>query len=317
MWSRIYEAKKAAAPIEPPIALPAAMTNQDGLYEYCVIDENSSDSSKRMAGTEIPDMPVPINPTGTPEMVQEIANFPDPTKPANKIPISQSDIEISKRFSQKNFHIVIVGFGFSKTGMPAVMTGLIRRAQKNFEGVNIDFSYLKIPMEAEFDHLGPEIFFKDESYKQNLFDSIRAVYPMGSMISGINTRLGLGTSQGASAIFTINDVSVATFIMTHEIGHQFGIGDGYPYSYLPEAIPNSELFYLDQMPPNLAKAIKELGYTPPMYLMGTCRGKSVYQFYDTRYNIYGDWGPTGPNPWGDSPFTPLQILIMNNFIHDR
>ncbi|QQG41648.1 MAG: hypothetical protein HYV90_05855 [Candidatus Woesebacteria bacterium] len=317
MWSRIYEAKRAVVPVAPPVSLPTAITNQGGLYEYCVINENSPDSSRHMAGTDVPDMPVPINPTGTPEVVREIATLPVPTKPANKIPISRSDIEVSKRFSQKNFHIVIVGFGFSKTEIPVVMAELIERIQKNFEGVDVDFSYLKIPMEAEFDHVGPEVYFKNESYKQNLFDSIRAVYPMDSMISGINTNLGLGTSQGTSAIFTINDMYVATFIMTHEIGHQFGIGDGYHYSYPPGWIPNSELFYLDQMPPNLARAVKELGHTPPMYLMGTCQGKPVYQFYDTKFNIYGDWEPTGPNPWGDSPFTPLQILIMNDYIRDR
>jgi len=51
-----------------------------------------------------------------------------------------------------------------------------------------------------------------------------------------------------------------------------------------------------------------------MYKMGTCNGRKVYTFYETKNNLYGNYSPQEPNSWGDSVFTPLQILIMNDFI---
>jgi hypothetical protein len=92
------------------------------------------------------------------------------------------------------------------------------------------------------------------------------------------------------------------------------MGDGYMRYYAPGELPDSELFYQDDMPRILSDALKKLGTVPPMYEAGTCNGKKLYQFYKSSNNIYGNYNPQGPNPWGDTFFTPLQIIEMNDYI---
>ena len=68
--------------------------------------------------------------------------------------------------------------------------------------------------------------------------------------------------------------------------------------------------------PKLARALEELGETPPMYIAGTCNGRMLYTFYNSLENVYGNV-PVGGLPaeyLNSLEFTPLQILEMNDYI---
>ena len=321
--------------MRPPAVFPnGALGAVGGNFEYCQLNENSNDSDRASAGTPIPSKAVVIGPT--PTTVAEIVPTPtfgiseaqvatpvfEPTAAPTSEPLAlltQIEVVNVGQFEKNNWHFVFIGVGYSRDENPYQMAKVIELVEKNFEGVDVDFAYIKEPLNLDFNRIDLRVELNSRLEGAALFSKIKTVYPVDSLIIGVNTSDVFGTSARmritdfSYAILTLSNPSVG-LIATHEMGHQLGLSDGYQAYNPPEILPNTELFYLDGMPVSLARALSKLEETPPMYKMGTCNGRKVYTFYETKNNLYGNYSPQEPNSWGDSVFTPLQILIMNDFI---
>ena len=332
----LYKIRQDRKPIAPPFALPTAImpVNTSELYEFCVLREDNRDSDKKYAGTQIPFQPVAIATAPTAQAsvepilqpaITEAASIREvPTKtPSKEMPFSLPNIEVVKigNFKPTNYHFVLVGSGYDSRENREKLDNLIAGFQKKFSGINVDFAYIKEPVNIRFKRIDTIVLFENDNDRKILVKKIKSMYPMDSLIVALNAPeiVGsaiLGMPEGNFAILASN-TQEAPFIFTHEMGHLLGIeNDGYNRYFKPEDLPNTELFYIDSMPKKLARALEELGETPPMYIAGTCNGRMLYTFYNSLENVYGNV-PVGGLPaeyLNSLEFTPLQILEMNDYI---
>ena len=235
------------------------------------------------------------------------------------VPVNNSPLNIERPadFSPLNFHVLFVGVGFDPDEIPGEMDRLMSsRIRQNFQGLAVDFAYVKEPVHLNFQHLGTIILFTNDQERIDLLSLVRSQYPADSVVIAVkmNEMVGTSLNSGEVIIFSSNNLAVE-YLTTHELGHQLGLGDAYEVGYFrPSEFPNSEMFYLDDMPDYLVKALNKLGTMPPMYEAGTCNGRKLYTFYDNYFNLMGLYVFDGPRPWGDTAFTPLQLIIMKNRI---
>jgi hypothetical protein len=292
-------------------------------YEYCQLGQDAGLSSQAIAGTPVPRNTVSFGPI--PTVVQKEARVitSQPLKPTPTIPVIKSggidnwqvDVADTGETKNNNFNLIVIGVGYSKEENEKELIGLIKGLQKNFSGVNVNFVYARQPIQQiKLGHIDQQVDFSDKQDYTKVLTKIHELHPADGVLFALKTPLFLGTSRMFQyAIFSSNDPN-GLLIATHETGHVFGLGDGYDDYYPPRVLPNSELFYLDEMPRFLSEALSKLPEVPPLYEMGTCNGRRVYTFYEPSNNIMGNYNPQAPNSWGDSIFTPLQIKIMNNYI---
>jgi len=329
----------AQAPVNPSIVLPAPITDDLPPYEYCVLQENPGRASQIQAGTPIPMEPVPLGPTPT-QVTATLAPVL-PTEPVATEPLQTSESTTTFEpsatqlvynefdswqvavtdmgvFKESNFHVVVIGVGYAGRAQNEVeLSEIISGLEVNFAGVRVDFAYVQSPLNLNLEHVDQVVDFSNPKDLESLLAKIRRVHPVDSVAVAIYTPLYLGTSDTKSfALLTGSDPNSLT-IASHEIAHLLGLGDGYRDYYPDGFLPNSELFYLDGMPRILSDTLPKLESIPPMYEVGTCNGRKLYTFYERANNIMSDHNPQGPNSWGDSLFTPLQIEVMNNFIATR
>ncbi|KKU32606.1 hypothetical protein A3K29_05585 [Candidatus Collierbacteria bacterium RIFOXYB2_FULL_46_14] len=313
--------------------LPMPISYSGPLPEYCVLKEESSGQERLAAGTPVPMTPV-VNGL-------ELGQVPPPTEvsvaPATSEPqiVSPTDLPVTVEptatpnlgppfkilhtdddFSPRNFHVLFVGVGYTSEENPVELAKLIEDVRGNFEGLRVDFAYVDKPFDLAFVQQSTTILFENDQERVELLAVLRSRYPVDSVIIAVKTNVLAGTSlnNGSVIILTSNNPA-ANYITTHELGHQLGLGDAYQVGYYkPAKFPNSEFFYLDDMPNYLVKALNQLGTMPPMFEAGTCNGRKLYTFYDNFYNLMGLYVFNGPRPWGDSAFTPLQLQIMKDKI---
>lgn len=277
------------------------------MYEYCKqIDNTASDLVKFREGLNVPFQPLKLEEKVLKfEIVKSkiVYDFDNPIKVINV-----------GSFDPKNAHLVYIGVNYSEAENEKALNTLISKILPNFKGINVDFAYVNLPAKLEFNHIEQEIVYSNPNDETELIQKIKKVYPVDYLVIAVNTNVALGAPENKSAIFS-SGRSDSDFIETHEIGHLFGLYDGYETYYKPGTIPNTELFYIDSIPYFVNEELKKLPETPPLYLMGTCLGKPVYTFYDPNNNIMGDYDfDPSDRSWGDTAFTPLQIQIMNDYI---
>lgn len=310
-------------------------------YEYCVLPTVNIDPVVQSeAGTPVPFEPVSISTEVPVEQpiadVQATAIPPtvpfEPVSISTEVPVEQpiatatsqptknsaySDLKVVNvgGFRESNFHIVLVGIGFDSDESNVLkMQEIIDSLVKNFVGINVDFAYVDTSINLDFKHIQQKVVFDKESDRKALFNAVKKVYPVDGLVMEINTPLFLGTSYSNVAMLTANDPN-SIFITIHEIGHQLGLDDGYQAFYEEKSrMPNAELFYLDEMPERLITALNKLAEAPQIYKVGTCKGRSVYSFYESQNNVMRDYAPSTTNSWGASTFTPVQVILMNDYI---
>ena len=291
-------------------------------FEYCVLpSENIDLVAQSDAGTPVPYEPVPISteviaeqPTAEVQSTPIPLSTPIPT--ATSTPAISEDLNLkvvrAEGFLENNFHLVLVGVGYDENN-GREMQKIIDSLNEDFVGINVDFAYVDSSLDLDFKHIQQQVVFSNVLDQKALFKAIKRVYPVDGLVMAICTPLFLGTSHGNAAMLTANDPS-SLRIAVHEIGHQLGLDDGYQAFYEGDRVPSTELFYLDKIPERLVTALNKLDKMPPMYKVGTCDGKSVYSFYESGNNVMRDYAPTTANSWGASTFTPLQIVLMNDYI---
>lgn len=333
--SEKYQAYQVQTKIQEKIDWQSAIV-YDG-YEYCQVKDNTRTSDKFIAGTKVPFEEVAIN-TAVPETPvaiptpESIVGTPTPgpqqlSPTATITPFPQFDelflVVRPLDYKPANFHVVLVGIGYDRNQNEDELKKLIFELSKNFQGINVDFAYVQKPIIVNLKHLQQLVLFADLNEQQKTINGIKDMYPADSVLFVVDTGLALRTSISGPenhAIFSGANAE-ALRAATHELGHQLGLGDGYTNNKTAVYktgynIPNSELFFADEVPYYLALALTRMEETPPLYYMGTCNGKGVYQFYEPGYNIMADYLYLGPKPWGDSTFTPLQTIEANLFIDD-
>lgn len=220
-------------------------------------------------------------------------------------------------FANSNWHFVLVGVGFDPENNPAQLENSISSMAGKFQGIRADFSYIAEPINIGLNRVQNDSPMNIDSRAQEiaLFLQIKAKTPIDTLVIMVNSSEFLGLSGVGNGGFTLFSTGseYSRFGVVHEMGHQLGMQDGYRDFYNQIPLPNNELFFADSMPRSLADAVKELGSTPPMYLMGTCKGKNVYSFSPYNTSIYGDidWDPAHMN---NLTFTSLQKIEMNDYV---
>jgi hypothetical protein len=292
-------------------------------FEYCILKEDAGLWNKQRAGTPVPMDPVFLGPTPTEVAAKETPYpiGPTPTlEPTATQPVYDEigdwQVEVINigKFKQNNFHLVVIGVGYTKGENESKLRTIISQLEANFKGVRVDFAYVRSPLNLNLKHIETWVNFSNGEDFGKLMAKIKKVYPVDSVVISIDTPSGIGTSDAWHWAMVTGTDPPSILWASHEIGHLLGLGDGYKAYYPERFIPNSELFYLDEMPRILSDALSKLKSIPPIYEVGTCNGRKLYTFYERSNNIMSDYNPQGPNSWGDSLFTPLQIQVMNNFV---
>jgi len=321
--------------VNPSVALPAATLVAQS-YDYCTLKQDAGLATDLQAGTPVPMQPVALGPTPTaaptemaqptetsrpeanepvlvPTLVPTLA--PTATQPVyNELESWKPEVVDPGALKKSNFHAVVVGVGYPESENETKLLAIISGLENNFTGVNIDFAFVRNPVNLNLDHTEQAVNFSSNSDIDKILAKIRKVHPVDGIVLALDTPEFLGTSDTRQwAMLTGTDPN-AVLIGSHEIGHLLGLGDGYESYYPNGYLPNSELFYSGSMPKILSDSLPKLKTLPPLYEVGTCNGNNVYTFYERSNNIMSDYNPQGPNPWGPSVFTPLQILEMNDFI---
>lgn len=304
-------------PVKVPYIMPIPVPYVGTLFDHCKLSASPEPIAQLNAGTPVPMNPVDVGadwslkPVAAPEVLGTTSLTPD---------IDTLKLQIVKRndFDANHFHVVLIGAGYSEEEIATELPKIIDGLKINFKDIKVDFTYVLQPVDVDFESLSTRITFVHDEDRIKIIDNIRATFPADSIIMAVKTNTIAGSSYNGQnmIVLTANNPAVM-YISTHEIGHQLGLGDGYREYFNPNTFPNSELFYLDDMPNYLVLALNELGSMPPLYVAGTCNGRLLYTFYETKNNIMGNYWPEGPNSWGESPFTPLQMQIMNNYIKIR
>ena len=318
----------AIASVRPSVTFSTPLMDDLQPFEYCVLQEDSGLANQINAGTPVPMQPVYLGPTPTvqvqtePQATDTPEPGPTPTfEPTATQPVYDElngwQVEVADMggFKEDNFHMVIIGVGYTDEAQnEAKLREIISSLKVNFMEVTVDFAYVKSPLNLNLLHADQAVDFANSRDLGKLLAKIRDVYPVDSVLIAIETPSFLGTSDNRHfAVLTGSDPNSLN-VASHETAHLLGLGDGYRAYYPERILPNSELFYLDSMPRILSDALAKLDSTPPMYEVGTCNGRKLYTFYERSNNRMSDYNPQGPNSWGDSLFTPLQIQVMNNFI---
>lgn len=319
--------EKASEPVfvKPDFALTVAGTPVDGVFDYCKPPSTPVPSISFAEGTPVAMTPVVIgadwSDTPVPMVIAQIATPIPPTAiPTPDIALVNPVVIDGVGFNDRNYHVIMVPVGYKESEVDSEMSKLMTDLEGRFKGVNIDFGYINAPIDIPLNFIGVRVYPQNPDDVQRLLQKVRLKNPTDSLVVALKTNQILGTSYNGQnyAIFTLNN-PLGWFIAAHEIGHQLSLRDGYQDYFLPGKLPSTELFFGDSMTEQMARALKELGKIPPVYLVGTCNGHSVYRFYNGQNDIYANYNfdPSKvPNSWGDTTFTPLQIQIMNDYVSD-
>jgi hypothetical protein len=315
--------------VRPVVTLPTPIIDPKP-FEFCALSKTADPWTAARAGTRVPMVPVVLGVTPTVEPTitvgpgtshQNSPIGPTPTfestatQPVyDELGSWQVEAVDMGNFKVTNFHIVVVGVGYTDTENEPYLKSLVSQIEVNFTKVHVDFAYVKSPLMMNLKHVATAVEFSNNADLSTLMNKIRKVHPIDSIVIAVKTALDLGNSDlQYYAIATGNGPDTAIWT-SHEIAHLLGLGDGYKAYYSPKALPGTELFYIDEMPRLLSDALTKLGKAPPMYEVGDCNGRKVYQFYEYENNLMAGNTPVKANSWGDTLFTPLQIIEMNDYI---
>ncbi|MCX6703914.1 MAG: hypothetical protein NTZ07_00510 [Candidatus Woesebacteria bacterium] len=267
--------------VSPP-AMPTAIVQVSVTpFEHCVVKDTTGPAFRADAGTPIPSSPVPLNtpapfvsnPTTASEQstnplppVQVTPTAPVPTE-ALLPPFKLEAINVGE-FRDDNFHIVLVGIGYEKVINQELLANTIQQIEPNFKNIRVDFAYIKDPLLVGLSHIAQSVSFDSLADREALFFRVRLAHPVDTVFLVLNTNEPIGNADGTAGgvnydFVSGQDVRLA-FIVTHEIGHQLGLDDGYN-EYIPNDVPGTELFYADAMPASLSRALRELGTIPTDY----------------------------------------------------
>lgn len=309
--------------------LPEAITTSGTPFDFCTMGENVGLAYQAHAGTPVPPVPLVVNTPIAEVPTEEQKNGILPIDQATPVPeikptssqsevvfVYKPDIVKPQNFSDENYHILIIGVGYSELKNKEIIGGKIGEIQSAFNGVNVDFAYAKNSVSIDLRHIEQQADFENYSQIETLMVQIKSFYPEDGVFFIVNSDEFVGNtviSASYSIAFASGNFDNLTDVIIHETAHELGLSDGYR-EYLADQIPGSELFYADAMPKYLVEALDELGYFPPLYEVGVCKGRKVYSFYEDSNNVMRDFNPQGPNSWGESVFTPLQTIIMNNYV---
>ena len=144
--------------VSASVTLPTPISDGQPIYEYCVLRQDSGLAVEQAAGTEVPMNPVSLGPTATevaPLSTQpEATDTPQPeytptfeptaTQPVyDEIADWQVQITDMGKHKESNFHIVVIGVGFTDAAQNgAKLREIISGLEVNFAKVNVDFAYV-------------------------------------------------------------------------------------------------------------------------------------------------------------------------------
>lgn len=194
-----------------------------------------------------------------------------------------------------------------------------------FQDVPVSFPYLDQSVPLGISHADRYAVLSDSREADILRERLDNIFPVRGMAVVFHTPASfsfsiMGSSNQKDTLFA-GDLSQALSAAVHEIGHYFGLGDGYNRFYQPSELPGTELFSsFDALPSLIQEAYYQI--QPPIYGTGNfCRDQPIFTFYQPGTDIMDRTFPTMDLEQllaaGGSPFNPLQRELMNRFIRER
>ncbi len=262
------------------------------LYDYCAITPSSNLVDQSAAGTPIPPEAVKIIAQGDLEQVKTM----------------DFNIVGQENFSENNFAIIFAPVGFSEGAADKTISELTKGIKANFGDVNLDFGYIdrSIPIGINLLQYSANFLNWDEFYAFKERIDSRADHAV--IVFVINSNEAFASAYDYEITISANTANI-DLVVSHEMGHIFGLDDGYPAYRNPESLPNNELWFADDQPDILKAAVAKVE-NPPVYQVGSCNGRPLFSYYNPSYNIMWSEMHHFGQPWG-SIFTPVQSEMIN------
>jgi len=200
-----------------------------------------------------------------------------------------------------HFNVLLVPVGYGPDQVDAVMTDVLDRLDTTFGSLGeVRFGYAYPSVSMAFAHI--EQLVVVDGAQADQMQRIEDLLGVDALVFVINTTEHLGTAYGQHAIAggpKMRDTIV------HEMGHVFGLDDGYRRYYGAQSLPSTELFFdVSSLPWYVALAYGEV--KPDIERIGRCGDRPVYRFVGADQTQMGD----------GSGFSAMQFSIMQHFIKD-
>lgn len=294
-----------AAELSEDQALPWKSAGEP--YDYCLLTEESNTIDRIMAWEEVP---FTVLYDGNREALRSLE-------------LSADDI-VNPGDSLYRFLLVPVGYSEPELFQERLeyFSGFLSRA---FQGIPVSFPYLNQSVPLGISHADRYVVLSDPREADILREHLEPIFPVQGMAFVFHTPdtvpfSAMGSSDQRYTVFA-GDLPQAPSAAIHEIGHYFGLGDGYNRFYQPSELPGSELFSsVDTLPALLRDAYDAV--QPSLYWTGNfCRDQPILTFYRPGRDVMDRTFSTTELEHllmaGESPFNRLQREIMNRFVRER
>ena len=278
---------------------------EDKRFDYCKITKDSDAVDKILATKLVPDN---ILFEGDLEAIEQLEiNLED---------IVHADIEnitFDRLAIPETYNIIFVPIGYeNEDKIEKRMEGIIDVVDSAYQGVSVDFSYLKFSVPVGVGNIERLPLILDYNEPNTLLDKIQMEYPAHTMMFVVNSNIHLG-SAGRYGIMSGESMHPA-YLSIHEAGHLLGLGDGYKRYYGKSRINGTELFTDIKKVSPITKRAYDLLLPDIVEVDGVCNGKQVHSFYENGTDImdrfYSNYEVLR---WvkNDQPlFNDMQIVIM-------
>lgn len=276
-------------------------------YDYCQLTEESNTIDRVMAREAVPF-------TVLYEMNREAIR---------SLELSAENI-VHRGSHPYRFLLVPVGYSDPELFQERLeyFSGFLSRA---FQGVPVSFPYLNQSVPLGIAHADRYAVLTDYSGADMLREHLEPIFPVQGMAFVFHTPdtvpfSAMGSSDQRYTVFA-GDLPQAPSTAIHEIGHYFGLGDGYNRFYQPSELPGTELFLSVDALPALLRDAYDAVQPPPYWTGNFCMSQPILTFYRPGTDVMDRTFSTTELERllmaGESPFNRLQREIMNRFVRER
>ena len=291
-------------------ALPAPLGKS---FDYCQLTDESSNLDRYFAGEDIkPEILYPRDFHQDDSYQEEFQTIDDIVLTKDNI------IQVTPSNPKNRYQLLLVGVGYKDETLDKDLSRNATQLAGIYAGMNIDFSYLNIPIPFEISRIQSLPALLNSRDGDLLLAKANEKMPVDGILVVLNSGQFLGGNHYYPVIAGHNNIN-GLYLAAHELAHFLGLDDGHNRYYKDSGFGGSELFRnYGELKPHVLRAVTivdpEIGNTG-----NTCNGAPVYAFYRDIFNIMGRFNYNdlfNRVLTGKPLFNPLQIQIMNDFIAD-
>lgn len=268
---------------------------------------------------ELPDMC--RTDTTTPAVTNSYEVF-NPSIPAtNSFYIRRTEI-VTPYVTGKRYQLMLVPVGYESREIVPSMEALADVLMRVFRSVDVEFSYLTRSVPIGLTRINGKWLTvterSDSGDAARLLKNVQRVFPAHQIAFIYHTDALYSGFFWRFAVISTGP-SFWHKIVIHELGHQFGLDDGYQRLYNRSSLRGTELFiHTDSLTGETAEAYRL--FRPETHAAGfLCDGMEVQTFIPPSQNVMSGWA-YGNNELADilargaAVFSPMQEWIMNTRI---